>query len=684
MLVSGGGVKTGISFRTAPPLTAEVEGAIQRTVSYLLSLQFPEGYWVGELEADTTLESDSIKFWHFLGRVDRAREERLVRAILKQQSAEGGWPIYAGGPPELNATVKAYAALRLAGFSTEDPILEKARQVILELGGLERINSFEKVYLALFGCYPWDQVPALSPELILLPSWFPFNIYEISYWSRTILIPLAVVYATRPPAAPGDGRLNLDELWRDPGLKRAQITNLQSGGSFWRTFFLMVNRLLKGHESFPWKPFRFKALQTADRWISDRLIETDGLGAIFPAMLNAVFALKGLGYRDGDPLLEASIREMERLELAERECLKVQPCFSPVWDTALALYALGKIKTVSDTREPFQRAVSWLLSKEIRQWGDWVVKNPGGRPGGWSFQFRNPFYPDVDDTAQVLLAFKAVSGTCQELWREPDTDGAFQRGLDWILSMQNKDGGWSSFDKNNNCWPLNHFPFADHNAMLDPSCPDITGRILELLNEVEPHGQSPWGGILSEPTGGARGASRRVGLPRHHPSVRRAVAYLNGAQESDGTWFGRWGVGYLYGTWLALRGLKASGEPMGSLNYQRAGRWLLSRQNPDGGWGESCRSYDDPSVKGQGISTASQTAWALMALMSLGLVAEPGFQRGIKFLVETQNSDGNWPEEPFTGTGFPRVFYLRYHLYRTTFPLLALGEAWVFLKGKGA
>ncbi|MBI3317545.1 MAG: squalene--hopene cyclase [Candidatus Omnitrophica bacterium] len=628
-----------VFLEAAPTLSQALERSISRAGSFLLDLQAEEGFWAGELESDTTLESDSIKFWHWLGRVDRGKEARLVDWILKSELPQGGWPIYHQGPPELNASVKAYVALRLHGIPVSDPALRRAREVILRLGGLERVNSFEKVYLALFGCYPWDQVPALPPEVALFPRWFPFNLYEISYWSRTILVPLAVVYATHPTAPAAS--LTLDELWRDPSRKRSSITNFQKGGFFWRIFFLAADRLLKLHEVSPWKPWRKQALAACDRWITDRLVETDGLGAIFPAMLNAVFALRGLGYRDGDPLFERQVKEMSRLELAEGEALKVQPCFSPVWDTALSMYVLGK--TPLPGREPnLDRAAAWLKGQEIRRWGDWWVKNPQGSPGGWAFEFRNPYYPDVDDTAQVLLGFlesKTVS----------PSEGVFRRGLDWLLSMQNKDGGFSSFDKNNHCAPLNHFPFADHNAMLDPSAPDITGRILELLAKLK--------------------------VSREEPAVQKAIHFLRASQEIDGTWFGRWGVHYTYGTWLALRGLKAIGEPMESLSYQRAGRWLVSHQNADGGWGESCLSYDNPAAKGQGPSTPSQTAWALMALMSLGWVADGAFKRGLEYLVRTQRPDGNWEEPSFTGTGFPRVFYLKYHLYRTYFPLLALVEA---------
>ncbi len=625
----------------------DLERAIDSASEFLLSRQADAGYWCGELEADTTLESDSVKMWRLLGRADPEREGRLLRTVLKHQGPDGGWPIYQGGPSELNATVKAYVALRLAGHPSEDPRLAKAAETIRRLGGLERINSFEKVYLALFGLYPWSQVPALPPEVMLLPKWFPFNIYEIAYWSRTILIPLAVIYAKRPVWLKVP--FTVDELWLQPDVQRAKITNFQKGGAGWRLFFLAADRFLKWHESWAWKPFRQKALREADRWMSDRMVETDGLGAIFPAMVNAVFALKALGYEDGDPLFERSVAEVARLELSDGEGgLKVQPCYSPVWDTALALYVLGKTGR-PEIRPSLENAARWLREVEIRVWGDWRVKNPKGSPGGWAFEFRNPFYPDVDDTAQVLLGFQALHGKAAAY-----SIGAFSRGLDWMLSMQNRDGGFSSFDKDNTCLPLNHFPFADHNAMLDPSACDITGRILELL--------------------------AASGFQRSHPSVARAVEFLSRTQEADGTWFGRWGVHYLYGTWLAVRGLKAVGEPMESVRYQQAGRWLINRQNPDGGWGESCAAYDNPLAKGKGASTASQTAWALMTLMSLEMISHPAFERGLKFLLTSQQPDGNWAEEPFTGTGFPRVFYLRYHLYRTYFPLLALLEARQFFK----
>ena len=626
--------------------SSTLKTAITRVTRFLMDQRKPDGHWCGELEADTTLESDTVKMWHLLGRVDADREKRLVATILKHQNAEGGWPIYAEGPAELNATVKAYVALRLAGFNNSDPRLVLAKEAVLRLGGLERINSFEKTYLALLGLYPWNQVPALPAEIIFLPNWFAFNIYEVAYWSRTILVPLMVLYSTRTKWVELD--FSVDELWQDPRRKQAKMTNFQKGGAVWRVFFLFSDWMLRLHEAVPFKPLRKAALRRTDRWMTDRLMETDGLGAIYPAMINAVFALKALGYGDGDPALEQSIREVERLELPDgSDGLKLQPCFSPVWDTALALYIVGK--TAGRDETALEQTAEWLRQREIRSYGDWRVKNRKAQPGGWAFEYRNPFYPDVDDCAQVLLGFQSLYGKAQAA-----ASPVHQRSITWILSMQNDDGGWASFDKNNNCEALNHFPFADHNAMLDPSSCDITGRILEMFSGA--------------------------GLTTRHPQVRRAVDFLLARQEPDGTWFGRWGVNYIYGTWLALRGLKSIGIDLNEPRYQKAGQWILKHQNADGGWGESCRSYDDPSLKGQGPSTASQTAWALMALMSLGLQQLPEFRKGTDFLVRTQQADGNWDESWFTGTGFPRVFYLKYHLYRTYFPLLALVEAQQELK----
>ncbi len=625
----------------APP--AALETAITSAQRALLGLQDAAGWWCGELEADTTLESDTIKFWRFLGRVDPGRERKLAAQILAKQRPDGGWGLYEGGPSELSATVKAYFALKLAGQPADGPVLSAARATVLRLGGLGGVNSFEKTYLAMFGQYPWSQVPALPPELILLPTWFPFNIYEVSAWSRTILVPLAVLYATRPsvPVPPGCG---LDELWPDPSRRVSVITNRSSDGAAWRRFFLAADAWLKWWERRGpgWRPWRRPALRAAERWLLDRMRDSDGLGAIYPAMVNGVFALKALGYQDGDPALERAIREVERLEIADETTIRVQPCFSPVWDTALAAFTLAESGVPGDD-PALARANRWLRANEIRRYGDWAVKNRDAAPAGWAFEFQNAQYPDVDDTAMVALALQRAAAV------EPAaTERAMRRGVAWVLSMQNRDGGWSSFDKNNDCQALTYFPFADHNAMLDPSACDITGRVLELLG--------------------------RCGMTRRDLPVRRAVQFLHDRQEPDGTWFGRWGVCYEYGSCFALRGLRAIGESLDQPRYQRTEDWLVACQNPDGGWGETIATYDDPALKGQGASTAAQTAWALMALVALGRAQTPAVRRGVDYLVRTQPASGCWVDGPWTGTGFPKVFYLRYHLYSVYFPLLALSE----------
>ncbi|MBI4226706.1 MAG: squalene--hopene cyclase, partial [Candidatus Omnitrophica bacterium] len=504
----------------------------------------------------------------------------------------------------------------------------------------------------------------LPPELILLPTWCPFNIYEVSAWSRTILVPLAVLYATRP-SVPIPLGFGVDELWADPARRVSVITNRSSDGAAgpravaprplaaaaWRRVFLAADVWLKVWERTAWKPWRRRALRAAERWLLERLVDADGLGAIYPAMVNAVFALKALGYQDGDPILERAIHEVERLEIVEGETIRVQPCCSPVWDTALAAYTLAESGPVPGGPGPpgtgddpaLARANRWLRAQEIRRYGDWAVKNPAAAPGGWAFEFLNAQYPDVDDTAMVALALGRVTEAAS-----PETERAIQRGVAWILSMQNRDGGWSSFDKNNDRRALTYFPFADHNAMLDPSASDITGRVLELL--------------------GRRGMTGRDG------PVRRAVQFLRDRQEPDGAWFGRWGVNYVYGSCFALRGLKAVGESLDQPRYQQTGDWLAAHQNADGGWGETIATYDDPSRRGQGTSTAAQTAWAVMALAALGRASAQAARRGVEYLLRTQPADGAWVDGPWTGTGFPGVFYLRYHLYSVYFPLLALSE----------
>lgn len=617
-----------------------ISDTVQLAQQALLGLQHPDGFWVGQLEADITLEADVILLMYFLHRIDKEKQERLVRSILNAQLEDGGWSIYPGGPSEVSATVKAYFALKLAGFTLREPFMQKANERIRALGGLDRINSFTKITLAIFGQYDWEGVPAIVPEIMLLPKFFYFNIYEMSAWSRTIVVPLSIIYALKPKC----------ELPQSCGVQELRKKNASGAVPSsvkkisWRNFFILLDKLLKLLEKSPIKPLRRYAIKKAERWMLEHFKMSDGLGSIFPAMVNSVIALKALGYSDKDHYLENAIKELEAFEIDDAGALKIQPCFSPVWDTALSIYAL--VKSGLEPNHPaLVKAALWLLEKEVRSYGDWRIKNRKGKPSGWYFEFENGFYPDVDDTAMVCLALNSVALSGKQAIQKEE---AVKRAVDWILSMQNKDGGFSSFDKDNNKTIFTHLPFADHNAMLDPSSSDITGRVLELLGSL--------------------------GFKGSYPAAARAIEFLKRNQEKDGSWYGRWGVNYIYGTWQVLRGLISIGEDMQKDYCRKAARWLLLHQNEDGGWGETCYSYDDPASAGIGPSTPSQTAWALMGLLSAGEAEySANIQKGFDYLALSQNQYGFWDESYFTGTGFPCVFYLKYHLYRLYFPLLAFG-----------
>jgi squalene-hopene/tetraprenyl-beta-curcumene cyclase len=624
---------------SARTLAVQLEEAIERGVDYLLSLQHEHGYWHAELEADTTLESDYIFYLNILGKADAERVAKLANYVRRRQLPDGGWNIYEGGPAEVNATVKAYLALKLAGDAAEAPHMLRARERVLALGGLERTNSFTRFYLALVGAIDWKLVPAIPPELVLLPDWFALNIYEMSSWTRAIVVPLTILYAHKP-SFPLPAAARVDELFLDPRRRLPAFdwdTNLFS----WRNVFLAADRALKLYERLPWKPLRRRALGQARSWMLDHLERSDGLAAIYPAMMNSIFALLALGHPADDPLTAREVRELARFEIEEKDTIRVQPCLSPVWDTCIAMVALEEAG-MPPNHPALVRAADWLLEKQIVGPGDWQRKNADGPPGGWAFEFRNDFYPDVDDTAFVLMALARVDYPDRARMQQ-----AIRRGTAWMLSMQNRDGGWGAFDHDNDCYVFTKVPFADHNAMIDPSTADVTARVLECLGQL--------------------------GFPADHPAVARGAAYLRKDQEEDGSWYGRWGVNYVYGTSGVLRAL----EPLGlaALDFaRRAVDWLRRVQNPDGGFGETIASYDDPSLKGQGRSTASQTAWGLIGLLAAGPKEDPAVERAVGYLVRTQDSDGSWSEEEFTGTGFPRVFYLKYHLYRNSFPLYALAR----------
>ncbi len=628
-----------LRFGKIDDLSSRVAAAVDGARAWLFSQQHQDGYWCGELEADSTLESDYILLHTLLGASNQERFQKCANYILRHQNEDGGWPIYNGGPSNISASVKAYFSLKLAGYKADHPALARARHKILELGGVTRVNTFTKIYLCFLGQYDYDAVPAIPPEIVLFPNWFWFNIYEISSWSRAILVPLSIVYAKKPfKKIPG--QLAIDELFvggRDKSRMRLEWSEKLVS---WRNFFLVLDRMVHWFEAVHIRPLRSLALKKAEQWMLARFEMSDGLGAIYPAMLNAIIALRCLGYSLDDPQMIRALDEFEKLGIEEEDTFRMQPCKSPVWDAAYALFALGEAGVpANDPR--MVRCADWILQKQVRNPGDWTVKNKKGKPGGWYFEFNNEFYPDVDDSAMVALGLSKVEHPNGRYQVE-----SVQRAIDWIMSMQCKNGGWASFDKDNDRMVFQYIPFADHNAMLDPPTVDITGRILEML--------------------------ATYGYDKNHHAVKKALKFIRAQQEPDGSWFGRWGVNYIYGTAVVLRGLEAIGIDCHEPYVQQAAEWIRMVQNSDGGWGESCASYDDPNTRGVGPSTPSQTAWAVAGLLAANDTRSDSVAKGIAYLLKTQKRDGSWDEPWYTGTGFPRVFYLMYHLYRHYFPLIAL------------
>ncbi len=629
-----------------------LDEAIRRSQAWFLARQHAaDGFWVAELEADTTLTSEYIMLRRFLGLVDSERERKAVRYLKSAQLPDGGWPIYYGGPADISASVKAYFALKLCGVPATDPCLVRARACILALGGVVAANVFTKIALALFDQYDWRGIPSMPPEIMLLPKRFYFSVYAISYWSRAVLIPLLIVFAHRPicriPA-----EQSIDELYVTPRclVDYRDVPPFKKDAAWftWRNVFIILDAVLKLYDRMPIAWLRQKALRKAADWMVAHMQGSGGLGAIYPAMANSVVALRCLGRDVDDPLVVKALREIEALEVydtvsenGERvEAMHLQPCFSPVWDTALLLNALVEAGLPQD-HPSLQKAALWLMARQTRTVGDWKVSSPQAEPGGWYFQFENELYPDVDDSAVVIMALSKLRLADETRQRE-----SIRRGYRWVMAMQGSDGGWGAYDKDNNRIVFNYIPFADHRAMLDPSTADLTGRCLEMLGTL--------------------------GYDKSHPAVAPALEFLKREQERDGSWYGRWGVNYIYGTWSVLAGLRAIGEDLTAPYVRRAVAWVESKQNPDGGWGESCLSYADPAYSGKGDSTPSQTAWALMALMAAGATDSFSVVRGINYLLRQQRKDGSWEEIRHTGTGFPRVFYLRYHGYCQYFPLWAL------------
>ena len=633
------------------PDPAQLDDAIARAQENLLRQQNPDGHWCGELLVDSTLCSDYVLFMHWLGDVDDVLQQRCVRHIRKRQLPDGGWNIYYGGPSEVNASVKAYFALKLAGHSADLPFMQEARANILRLGGIPKMNTFSKLYLALLGQFPWHYLPTIPVEMILLPKWAPFNIYKMSSWSRAMLIPLAIINHFKPTREL-PGLKQLHELY-PLGTEHKDFTMPRHPRFLaWRNFFLRADHAIKLISKLGWRPMRKRALEEAERWMLESIGEgSDGLATVFPAMLNALIALRSLGYPKTHPIYEKARTDFRGLFVDDPEDFRIQPCLSPVWDTAINIISLVE-SGISPEHPAMRKAAAWLVDKEVRVSGDWTANNSHPEASGWAFEYNNVYYPDTDDTAMVLMGLRLVSPTQQD-----SLDQLFKRALDWQLSFQCKDGGWAAFDKEVTTHWLEDMPFADHNAILDPTCSDLTARTLELFGYI--------------------------GFDVKRRCVRRAVQYLIDTQDDDGSWYGRWGVNYIYGTWQVLRGLRAINENMTQDWILRGRDWLESCQNDDGGWGETCASYDDPTLKGRGDSTASQTAWALMGICACGDLDRGSVQRGLRYLLSTQRRDGAWDEPQITGTGFPSVFYLKYDMYRQNFPLLALATYVNYRSGLG-
>lgn len=622
-------------------LEAQLNTCIDRTIGWLRTQQRPDGHWCAELEGDTILESEYLIYLHWCGKLTPEMLRKTTNYIISREASGGGWGIYPGGPCELSASVKAYMVCKWAGHSPDEPFMQRARAAILAKGGASRVNSYTRIFLWLIGLYDFKHVPAIPAELLVMPKWFYFNIYDMSAWSRAMIVPLTILYHHKPVRPWRDPHV-IDELYVG-GPEKADFSLPRDPGIFsWRNFFLLLNWWLVFYEPIPFKPLRKLALRRGEEWLKPRIADGGGLGAIFPGIINSVIVLKTLGYPDDHPLMRHAIAKVNELRIEEGDTLRLQPCFSPIWDTT---WIIGNMRAagVPPDDPALVRAAQWMLDREIKTEGDWKVKWPDAKPGGWPFEYANGFYPDFDDTAIAIRVLRDI-----EVKDIPARDAAIQRALDFQIAMQNRDGGWASFDKDNTHEIFTKIPFADHNAMLDPTSLDVTGRMLETLGAL--------------------------GWEKSRAPVRRAIELIKSRQEPDGCWYGRWGVNYIYGTWQVLTGLASIGEDMQAPYVRRAVKWLLDHQQADGGWGETCKSYDDPSLRGTGKTTASQTAWAVHALVAAGEAAHPAVRRGVEWLLSRQNGDGTWTEDEYTGTGFPKVFYLKYHWYRIYFPLLALAE----------
>ena len=624
-----------------------LDGCIDRSVKHLLSLQAEDGYWWAELESNATMAAEHLLLERFLGTTEPEREDGIVRYLLGLQCEDGSWPVYWGGPGDVSISTEAYFALKLAGVDPEREEMQRAREFIRSKGGVAATRIFTKLWLSLFGQFEWSALPAMPPESILMPISSPLNIYMFASWARATIVAILVVWAYRPVVSI-PAYAHVDELYLDPADRRSIPLKRDRWPFTWRNAFLAVDKVLHAHERLPWKPLRKFALKECERWIIEHQ-EADGTwGVIQPPSVYSLIALKAHGYSMDDPVMKKGLNGfLGDFALRRGDTFSVQPCLSPVWDTALAITGLREAGVPADD-EALVQGGRWMLAHEVQSLGDWALTVPGIEPGGFPFEFSNELYPDTDDTAEVLIALRLLDLRGK--------DGPFHRSKVWLRAMQSTNGGWGAFDRDNNDEFVSRIPFADFGATFDPPTEDVTAHIVE--------------------------AFALDGTPADDEMIQRALDYLWDTQEPDGSWWGRWGVNYLYGLGAAVPALITAGVDPADPRLRRAVRWLEHHQQPDGGWGESCATYEDPSLRGQGPSTASQTAWALLALLALEPPDHPATVRGIDYLVRTQTADGEWIEPHFTGTGFPRDFMLKYHLYCNYWPLWALGRYRRLREGK--
>ncbi len=634
---------------------------IKRATDYALSIQHQEGYWIAPLDSNSTMEAEFLLLLYFLGVHDEQRQQKIVNHILKNQQDDGSWPLYFQGPGDLSTTVECYFALMLSGVSKDAPNMVLAREFIIAKGGISKVRVFTQIWLALFGQWSWQQIPTLIPEIIFLPSWFPFNIYSFASWARATVVPLTIVMAERPVCSIPAHCALTDLFLQDAHFQKTQ------GKGAWGVIFKVIEKGFKLYNRMPWKPGRGLAVKKSIQWIVEHQEADGSWGGIQPPWVYSLIALKLTGHSLDHPVMQKGIAGFDSFSIEDNETMQVQACVSPVWDTSLMVNALKEVG-VESSHPQVQSACRWLMKKQILVGGDWSINNPKLAPGGWAFEFENANYPDIDDTAEVLMALWHASLSESE---NVQCKMAIKAGTQWLLGMQDKNGGWAAFDRENNNFFLAKFPFFDFGEILDPPSVDVTAHVLEALG--------------------------MMGYTRENPIVRKALDYIYQEQEANGSWFGRWGVNYIYGIGTVLPALRAVGEDINNPAIQQAIQWLIAHQNSDGGWGESCASYVDVTQHGRGPSTPSQTAWALLALMAVEQYKHPAVQEGIDYLCDTMNSQGTWDEEYYTGCGFPgygegqrksisslqqekkeaiasAAFMINYNLYRHCWPLMALGR----------